>query len=238
MPAIRGVLFDKDGTLFDFNATWAAWACRFLGDLADGDERRAAALGRVIGFDLDSRSFYPDSPVIAGTPREIAEVLAPHLPDDPDALVWRINAEAASAPLVPAVTLPPLLEQLRARGLALGVATNDAEAPARAHLRHAGIEDAFDFVAGFDSGHGGKPAPGMLLAFAHRTGLRPAEILMVGDSRHDLLAARAAGTRAAAVLTGPALADELAPLAEVVLPDIGHLPGWIAAQAEDLAAQA
>jgi phosphoglycolate phosphatase len=26
MPDVRGVLFDKDGTLFDFRATWGAWA--------------------------------------------------------------------------------------------------------------------------------------------------------------------------------------------------------------------
>jgi phosphoglycolate phosphatase len=32
-----------------------------------------------------------------------------------------------------------------------------------------------------------------------------------------------------AVLTGVAEADELAPLADVVLPNIGHLPDWLSA---------
>ena len=70
----------------------------------------------------------------------------------------------------------------------------------------------------------------MLLAFAAQTGLDPARVLMVGDSLHDLMAGRAAGMRPVAVLTGIALAADLAPLAEVVLPDIGALPGWIDAQ--------
>ena len=44
MPArekIRGLVFDKDGTLFDFNATWAAWCDGFILGLAAGNEVRA-----------------------------------------------------------------------------------------------------------------------------------------------------------------------------------------------------
>jgi phosphoglycolate phosphatase len=50
---------------------------------------------------------------------------------------------------------------------------------------------------------------------------------MVGDSRHDLEAGRSAGMRTVAVLTGIAGAAELAPLADVVLTDIGALPDWL-----------
>ena len=50
---------------------------------------------------------------------------------------------------------------------------------------------------------------------------------MVGDSPHDLVAGRAAGMTAVAVLTGIATEADLGPLADVVLPDIGHLPGWL-----------
>ena len=47
---------------------------------------------------------------------------------------------------------------------------------------------------------------------------------MVGDSRHDLIAGRAAGMATLGVLTGVAGAEDLAPLADLVRPDIGHLP--------------
>ena len=109
----------------------------------------------------------------------------------------------------------------------LGVATNDAEAPALSHLDAAGVRARFDFVAGSDSGYGAKPGPGQLLAFCDRVGVAPAQALMVGDSTHDLKAGRAAGMRTAAVLTGMALADDLAPFADVVLPHIGHVPDWL-----------
>jgi len=53
---------------------------------------------------------------------------------------------------------------------------------------------------------------------------------MVGDSTHDLIAGRAAGMKTIAVLTGMAGPADLAPLADAVLPDIGHIPGWLQAQ--------
>jgi len=227
-PSVSGIIFDKDGTLFDFATTWEAWAAAFLLRVCEGDVARASALGTAIGFDLDNRSFARDSIVIAGTAGEVAGALSPHLPHlSMEHLLTMLNAEAGAAPQAEAVPLVPFLTGLRGRGLALGVATNDAEAPARSHLDSAGVTSLFDFVAGFDSGHGGKPAPGQLLAFCAATGLTPESVLMVGDSLHDLHAGRAAGMRCVAVLTGMATADDLSPHAEVVLPNIGHIPDWL-----------
>jgi phosphoglycolate phosphatase len=231
MARVRGILFDKDGTLFDFEATWNGWAAAVLTELAGGDHARAEALGARIGYDLSARRFDPASPVIAGTPEDLVTLLHPGVPElSRGALVEMLNATAATAPQVEAVPLAPLLAELRGRGLKLGVATNDAEAPARAHLASAGQEEAFDFIAGYDSGFGGKPEPGMCLGFAEAMGLAPDEVAMVGDSLHDLDAARAAGMVRVAVLTGMAGEDVLGPEADVVLRDIGGLPGWLDAQ--------
>ncbi|MGJ8544823.1 MAG: HAD family hydrolase [Sulfitobacter sp.] len=225
------MLFDKDGTLFDFGATWEAWAEAFLLRGCAGDRARAKRVGAAIGFDLETRKFARDSVVIAGTPGEVAQALAPHFPELSGlALIEMLNEEATAAPQQEAVPLVPFLKGLRAQGLKLGVATNDAEAPALAHLGAAGVTELFDFIAGFDSGYGGKPAPGQLLAFAAQTGLPAEQIVMVGDSTHDLHAGRAAGMRSIAVLTGMADAEELAPFADVVLDDIGAIPGWLAQQ--------
>lgn len=224
---IDGLIFDKDGTLFDFRVSWGRWAATFLRQIAR-DEAHAARLGRAIGYDLASGSFAPDSPVIAATAADIAAALAPELPGTtvPE-LTDRIDASAGMAPMSEAVPLRPLLDSLRDKGLRLGLATNDSEAPARQHLANHGITDCFDFIAGYDSGHGAKPGPGMCLAFVRMTGLQPSRVAMVGDSRHDLEAGRAAGMRTIAVLTGVAKREELAPHADVVLPDIGAIPGWL-----------
>ncbi|MCJ8140464.1 HAD family hydrolase [Falsirhodobacter halotolerans] len=224
---IRGILFDKDGTLFDFQRSWGGWAAAFLADVAPDPVMRAQA-ARAIGYDPAAGRFAPDSPVIAETPPVIAATLLPHLPGwDLPRLLARMNALAASAPMAEAVPLAPLMADLAARGLRLGVVTNDAEAPAREHLDRCGITMAFDFIAGSDSGHGAKPDAAPLLAFCAATGLAPDQVAMVGDSLHDLEAAHAAGMVAVGVLTGPARAATLAPWADAVLDDIGQLPDFL-----------
>ncbi len=227
MAMIDGLLFDKDGTLFDFRISWGRWAQAFLTRIAS-DVAHARRLGQAIGYDIATGTFAPDSPVIAATAADIAAALVPDLPGMTVAeLTEWIDASAGQAPMSEAVPLRPLLSSLRDQGLRLGVATNDSEAPARQHLANHGITDCFDFISGYDSGHGAKPGPGMCLAFARHLGLEPSRVAMVGDSRHDLEAGRAAGMHTVAVLTGIAKREELAPYADVVLADIGAIPGWL-----------
>lgn len=230
---IRGIIFDKDGTLFDFQATWGAWVEGMLLHLAAGDAALIEVLAHELGYQRAERSFRPGSVVIAETPGVIADVILPHLPHPPlrsDLIAW-MNATAAAAPQQSAVPLAPFLSGLIARGLVLGVATNDAEGPAIAHLTSQGVAGHFAFIAGCDSGHGAKPAPGQLLAFTRATGIPQDQTVMVGDSTHDLIAGRAAGMATIGVLTGYASTDDLAPLADAVVPDISHLPDWLDRQA-------
>jgi phosphoglycolate phosphatase len=225
---IKGVLFDKDGTLFDFRASWAPVYARALTELAEGDPARARRMAEDVGFDLGGLAFARDSILIAGTVAEIALRLARFVPGrGPDGIEACLFAHATGAAHAPVADLPALMAELRRRGLALGLATNDAESVAIANLAAAGLGGMLDFVAGYDSGHGAKPAPGMVLAFCRRTGLDPGTVAMVGDSRHDLEAARSAGARAVAVLTGIATHDELAPHADHVLGSIAELPAWL-----------
>ena len=93
------------------------------------------------------------------------------------------------------VPVPGLFEALSALGAGrvLGLVTNDSEAPARAHLEAHQITHHFNFISGYDSGFGSKPDPGQLLGFCAATGMRAEATAMVGDSRHDLQAGRAAG---------------------------------------------
>ncbi|MCC5975303.1 MAG: HAD family hydrolase [Rubellimicrobium sp.] len=226
---IDGVLFDKDGTLFDFQATWGAWSRCILDEESRGDPVLRERLADALGYDMATSEFRRDSVVIAHTTEIVAQRILPLLEGEHlGPLLGRMDARATNAPQVEAAPLVEILTALRAMGLRLGVATNDTEAPARAHLAAAGVEGLFDFIAGYDSGHGGKPAPGQLLAFADRTGLDPAHCVMVGDSLHDLHAARAAGMVAVGVLTGLADRATLMPEADVVLDSIADLPAWLA----------
>lgn len=231
MTALQGIVFDKDGTLFDFNATWGAWSRAMLVQEARDDADMLNALADALGYDLTHGVFRPGSIVIAETSLVVAQAIASITGDrDHAALQKRMDQMTAKVAQVPVAPLAPLFRRLRAMNLALGIATNDSEAPARAHLAKAGVTDLFDFIAGCDSGFGGKPATGQLDAFCAQTGLDPAACAMVGDSLHDLHAGRAAGMCCVGVLTGPALRAELAPTADVVLASIADLPDWISSQ--------
>ena len=226
---VAGLLFDKDGTLFDFQATWGAFAEGLIAEEAAGDSHLAARMAEVLGFDRAALKFRPGSIVIAETTETVARALAPILPDrpDPERLAERMNARSARVPQVPVTPLLPLFRRLAASGLALGVATNDSEAAARRHVGDHGLSDLMAFVAGYDSGHGAKPGPGPCLAFARAAGLDPGRIAMIGDSLHDLEAGRAAGMVTVGVLTGPAEAATLEPHADIVLGSIAELPAWL-----------
>ncbi|MDD7970375.1 HAD family hydrolase [Roseinatronobacter alkalisoli] len=229
LTGISALLFDKDGTLFDFSASWAGWVSSILDDLSEGNAQHADAMAESLHFDRQKHQFAPTSPVIAGTVDDAARLLGTHLPHMPrPSLVAYLCETSAMAPMIPPVPLVPLLTGLQQRGLILGVATNDGEMPARAHLTRAGILHLFSHVLGYDSGFTPKPDPAMLLGYAGLAGVAPETVVMVGDSTHDLVAGRAAGMTTIGVLTGLASADDLAPFADIVLPDIGHLPDILA----------
>ena len=223
--AIKGLLFDKDGTLFDFQATWGPWAVNFIAHVSDGD---AQVLADAMGFDLGTGRFLPSSLFVAGTTEQVLEIVSSAIPAiSGDALRQYFFESAARARMSAPVPLPALLSLFAQNGLILGVATNDDEAGARTHLEQAGIATQFDFVAGADSGFGVKPEPGMLQAFCAATGLRPEEVAMVGDSLHDLEAGRRADMITIGVLTGTATREDLTAHATVVLNHIGEIPEWL-----------
>ena len=227
MP-VKAILCDKDGTLFDFGATWNGWARNMIDELSAGDGPTAERIADAVRFDLGAGVFHRDSIVIAGTNREVAEAILPHLAGwELAQLEFRLGHSAAQAEQAEAVPLVAFIQGLKARGMVVGVMTNDAEISARGQLGRAGVLEDFDFVAGFDSGHGMKPDPDPLLAFCAAVDVSPAEALMVGDSTHDLVAGRAAGMQVLGVLTGMAEAATLSPFADAVLPDIGHIPAWL-----------
>ena len=225
LSSIRGLLFDKDGTLFDFEKTWNSWTSRILTEVSKQSDVSISALADAIDFDLKAGKLLPQSIVIAGTHRQVTAALHTKLSNwDFEHLESYLLDYVIETRQYEVVPLQKYFRKLKSEGLLLGVMTNDAERGAQAHLAAAGILDLLDFVAGSDTGFGCKPAPEPLLAFAKITGLKPHEIAMVGDSLHDLQAAQAAGMMRIAVLTGIATENQLKNYADIVLHSIADLP--------------
>lgn len=226
--SIQGLLFDKDGTLFDYQTTWGPWAQKFIAHLAKGNASLEETLASAFEFDLAAGRFLPHSHFIADTPEQVFDSVLSVVPemshDELEAIYYESTEQAA---LVSPVPLAPLLELFSSHGIKLGVATNDHEEAAHRQLRSAEVATHFDFIAGFNSGFGAKPESGMQHAFCAATGLKPENVAMVGDSTHDLESGRRANMPTIGVLTGPATREELTPHATVVLNHIGEIPEWL-----------
>lgn len=177
------------------------------------------------GADRNGGSVAADSVLAAGNTVEIAAAwVQAGAPVAAAALTAELDAlfRAAAQTVVPVTDLARLFGRLR--GLRLGIASSDNEAAIRATAARFGIDGLVDYVAGYDSGHGTKPGPGMVQGFCREAGLAPEEVAVVGDNRHDMAMGRSAGAGlTVGVLTGTGTRETLAGLADLCLGSIAGL---------------
>ena len=202
LRGIDAIAFDLDGTLVD-SAPDIRHALNAALEEADLEH-----------FDLDTvRAWIGDGPDAL-----IAQALCWHGIDADDAARARLrkafDAATLAAPLQSGSVFHGIAELVAglARRLPLVVVTNKPTPLARAVLDAAGLLPFLTGVHGADAAAQRKPSPFLLLAAAHRLGVAPARLLMVGDAPPDLLAAQAAGCPAALVAWGyggRAVADTL-----------------------------
>lgn len=228
----KGLLFDKDGTLFDYHLTWTPVLFEVAGQLAGHDRAKVEAMLAAIGYEPEQGRFRSGSIAAAGDTLALADAWLHYLQGrDRAALIVMLDAhfaEAGPERSVPVTDLDALFTLLKARGHVIGIATNDVEASALGTVARFGLAAHVEFVAGYDSGHGQKPGPGMALAFCDRVGLRPSEIAVIGDNGHDFEMGRRAGAALGiGVLTGTSGRDDLAPFADHVIDNIELLPALL-----------
>jgi phosphoglycolate phosphatase len=232
----KGIVFDKDGTLIDFNSTWLPVYHYAALEFANNDVKLAQELLECCGYDQAASRLIGGSLLAAGTNHEIAHAWAGHLPDiendiQLEALSLRLNQvfqQQSALNSTPVKDLQITLRKLNQAGLKLGVATSDSYQGIHSTLQSFDVISEFEFLCGYDSGHGVKPEPGMVLAFCQAMSLEPAEIIVVGDNRHDIeMGKNAQAGLCVGVLTGASTREELEGLADVVFDDISGLVGLI-----------
>jgi phosphoglycolate phosphatase len=233
LTSIKGILFDKDGTLVDFQKTWFAIGDLMALEAAGGDRERADALMADAGYDFSAHCFRADSVFAAGTNADIVALWYPRADvAQRHAMATHFDSFTAEQGAAHAVALPGATEaisSLHGSGFRLGVATNDSTGGAEKTLLALGVAQMFTAAYGYDAVANPKPAPDAIHAFCDLTGLKPFEIAMVGDNRHDLEMARAGGAGLAiGVLSGTGTRDTLSPLADIILDSIADLPGYLA----------
>jgi phosphoglycolate phosphatase len=120
------------------------------------------------------------------------------------------------------------LSALSAAGMPLCCVTNKESAFALRLLEAADLNRYFQYILCGDLAENRKPSPNMLLDACRRADLEPEELAYVGDSRADIIAARAAGCRAIAVAYGyesPHALEALHP--DELIDNLAELTGFI-----------
>lgn len=237
MRDLTALLFDKDGTLVHFDRTWGRAAGAVMRQIARDDAHAVARLEEVSHYLADEERFLPTSPLVSGSSAHYGPLWAHALgrPADGDFLaeIDRLFAAEGLANLTPIGHPARSLSRLKAAGFALAIVTNDAEENARQQAGALGLLTLLDAIHGYDSGFGSKPGPGMVTAFTERYGHRPHATAVIGDSAHDLAAARGAGARFILVRSGPAPVDDLVGDADLVVDSVDELPAVLLASGRE-----
>lgn len=189
---LRGCIFDLDGTLVDsvpliVRTSRLAWA-----ELGLSVEE--AVIRHYIGYSLVETG---DKLLGPGRGVEYA-----------DAYLRHYTVSGYDLRLFPGVR--PLLDELRAAGVKLALATAKREEPMRESLRLAGLDALLEATVYSECTARHKPFPDPALYAAAELGLDPADCLFVGDSVHDIGSGQAAGMAACGVCWGAGTAEELA----------------------------
>lgn len=190
----RLVLIDLDGTLVDS-----------VPDLAYCVDEMMKALGREPWGLEKVRGWIGN-----GVDRLVMRALTNTLWDDPEAaefdrarpIFMRLYADNTSGRSRLYDGVMEGIGYLKDNGFRLGCVTNKAEAFTVPLLKDMGILDSFDIVVSGDTTPRKKPDPMPLLHAASQLGVSAADCLMVGDSMHDVEAARNAGFRVVCVPYG------------------------------------
>lgn len=225
----QGIVFDKDGTLLDFNQTWLPIYLYAAQEFAQGDAELAESLLTQHGFDRSKNRFIGGSLLAAGNNQQIANAWAVQI-DKPEQVetisrqLHKIFHDQGAIQATPVKQLANTLRQLKQSGRKLGVATADSHQGIINTLQAFDVLHEFDFLAGYDSGHGVKPEAGMVLAFCEQMALAVESVVVVGDNRHDIEMGRNANAGlCVGVLTGTSTRSDLASIADIVIDDISLL---------------
>ena len=247
---ISGIIFDKDGTLMDFNKFWVpavqSVIRRIFADygIPETDiflEKALNSIGVVHGKVLSSGSFawkpYCD---IALDLKPSLESMTGEKVIDASELAKKLVRyfEEASYDdnkvIAPTADLQSVMQLLQSNNIHLGVVTTDTYKATVECLKRLQIEQYITFLAAdlMPYAENSEPMPlkpdGRIISRAVKQWrIKPEEVLVVGDTPNDMKFAHNGGSVAVGVLSGVSSKEQLQPSADYILDSVSEIPDLI-----------
>lgn len=239
MGAIKGIILDKDGTLFDYGVVWgpvlSAAISRGLAKANMPNERKNECIQdfcRIVGVDGDGKT-YPDGIIfrhdklLRATMRVLS--LTFHYRMNP----WRVwksvkgllnHEDFGLSERLEHMEFPYVKEVIKAmhyRGYIIGIVTTDTTISTELFLKKMGITEYISFMRTKDSPTAKKPNPEAIREFCAEFSLNSDEVAVIGDTIVDMeFAHHGKAGYAVAVLTGSGDKEGLEERADAVYPEL------------------
>ncbi len=228
------IIFDKDGTLLDFDAFWVTVSIKAVEDvLARFGYKEISVCEILAAFGVHDGVTDMNSVLCKGTYEQLGgifyDILQQHGGDMPrdeatKALIEAYNRNADAGDIRP--TCPDLalvLKQLKNQNKKLAVVTTDNPQITRKCLEKLGVAEFFDRIYTDDGQTPTKPDPYCVFDFCECTHVEKDRVVMVGDTMTDVRFAKNAGIAVIGIAKNDLSKQILAPHADAVITDPSYI---------------
>ena len=228
------IIFDKDGTLIDFDAFWVSVSINAIKYVLKELGREDIPVGEALSaIGVEDGVTDIDGALCKGTYFEIAEiiygVIASHGCDTEREAVIKLIIDGYNICADTGVVEPtcegivPYLNELKANGIRLALVTTDNPYITEICLKKLGAYELFDRIYADDGEHPTKPDPYYANELMREFCVRGENMIMVGDTMTDVRFAKNAGIYAVSVAPRKESAIRLAPHTDKVIDKITDL---------------
>lgn len=210
VSGIRGVLFDKDGTLIDSHVYWGRIINRrakAIISLYALDPTELTGLAFAMGYDSQAGGLRPEGPIALVSREEVIAVVERYLVErgittsakELSALFSREHE--AFLPEVPEYLrllpgVPSILYDLKQNGARIAVVTTDTISNTQTMLEHFQLSEYVDVVVGKESTSEPKITGAPAIEAVRQLKLAVEDVVSVGDAPMDLIMAEKSGLKA------------------------------------------